>query len=846
MTVVTRRGQYALGDANLARGAGETSLNSPNRSNLDWQSSLAQTAADAGSKIRGAIDAVLDGAVQEIYELSGINLSSWDALFASLNDGKGIDLPLVIEIVQRIQDFMSGVDFTDPNFDPEAAFHAFVTGSVQPLLSLISSLRGLIDISWLTNEHQNLVDEFGYDDPITVTADDDPQITHDATDGVPGSTPLGCLKFTCDGANHERGGKLIKVGKGWDLAPESRVKWEAITATAAANAIRLELQPYFVAGNTATPVGGRVLTGAVASPAGSSGGTGGWGTTISGSYTVPTDGSVTHVALFPRVTGAAAAGVAKFDNTSLFATQDIPQEFVKDLLADLTSLLNWLTLWVDNGLDALGIPRVGSLIDRINDLADGISDIRNSAEDALAGLADKLGLDDWAAHLATLASNPGSILGMLDIGKILGLQNAFDDLGKIFELDLGHVPTMPFGDKVKALIDRFFGGGPKQVVTQSQIAEPSGIVPTDADNTIPLEYLGPNFVPVLLGHPWVELTKVGAQTVNKGLAQKLTGWTQAGGFPLAEPIGSEFRVPFDGLFHIKAKAYWAVSPDTYGRLYLSVGGNYYRTDHRITDGMSSISYNEIDEFVPLSAGDNIAFYVQWDGTGTTKDISPSPLSYVRITYIGATHLTATPIPTPTATFDAKGTADNGSGDGGPWSHTFGPNAKTIVIPYSHEAPELPTISCGPYNVPVLSGPTYIGNYFGFNARYSLAAAILPDAVKGTTQPITVDFPSGNAAFSGNSLSFNNVAYLGAVRASSGSGGAGDPARLLVPSNAFSQVAGGFGGMDANFSGFNRTQDNIWNFIAGNTWSHVMGHAQGGLEFIASGGKWAGKFIELHP
>lgn len=49
-----------------------------------------------------------------------------------------------------------------------------------------------------------------------------------------------------------------------------------------------------------------------------------------------------------------------------------------------------------------------------------------------------------------------------------------------------------------------------------------------------------------------------------------------------------------------------------------------------------------------------------------------------------------------------------------------------------------------------------------------------------------------------------------------------------------------------FSGFNRTQDNIWNFIAFNSWAHVIGHAQGGLEFQASGGRWAGKFVELHP
>lgn len=427
-----------------------------------------------------------------------------------------------------------------------------------------------------------------------------------------------------------------------------------------------------------------------------------------------------------------------------------------------------------------------------------------------------------------------------------GLRRIFDELRDIFDGAQENAPVNPVMDVIKNWRDIFFNGGAKQVVTQDQVAAESGIPPTDANNTIPWIYLPPELTAAAVGHPWVELTKVGAQTLNRTAATKMTGWTQAGGFPLTEPFSGEYRVPFAGLFHIKARVGWAVSPDTYGTLRLDINGNPFRSDRRITDGMSNLAYNEINEFVALDVTDTFTFFAQWDGTGTTRDIAASPNSYVRITYIGATHLTATPIPTPTVLFDAKGTADNGSGDGGPWNHHFGPNAHTVVIPFSHEAPEMPTVTCGPHNVPVLSGPTYIGTYFGFNARYSLAAAILPEAVKGTTQPIAVDFPSGNAAFSGNSLSFNNVAYLGAVRTSSGNGGAGDPARILVPSNAFSQVAGGFGGMDANFSGFNRTQDNIWNFIAGNTWAHVMGHAQGGLEFMASGGKWAGKFIELHP
>lgn len=352
----------------------------------------------------------------------------------------------------------------------------------------IAKLRGLIDISWLTNEHQNLVSESGYDDPVTVVAGDDPSVAHDATDGVPGSSPLGCLKFTLDGSDHERGGELIAVGRGWHLEPESRVKWESVTATAAANAIRLELQPYSVVGAVASPVGGRVLVGAVASPSGSSGGTGGWGTTISGEYDVPDDGSVTHVALFPRVTSAGTAGFAKFDNTNLFATQDIPQEFIKDLLADLQSLLDWITAWVDNGLAALGIPPIGSLFDRINDLADGISEIQNSAEDAIAGLADKLGLDEWDDWIADTWTT------------------AQTQANQIRDILAGLIVT-PINSAVSAIKDWFTGlGGKVQHLTSGGTLPPANVgSPTGGTN------IGQDILDTLNGL-WAGLRGAGSAT----------------------------------------------------------------------------------------------------------------------------------------------------------------------------------------------------------------------------------------------------------------------------------------------------------------------------------------------
>lgn len=707
-----------------------------------------------------------------------------------------------------------------------------------------------------------LLDDPGFDAAASFDSGD-PNITRNAEFGR--SKP-GSAEIVANGAAHLVVSNLIAVEQGEKLPVGAWVFYEELVASAAP--VRVSVRAYHRNADDSLTLLSTTQVAALTATSGESADhpdqDDDW-VWLGGTYAVPgpVGGlTVTDVVLEAKVTEDATGGTINIDDATVTKTRDgLPQDWILNLVPDLTSMWNGVAGTVETIMTSLGLTPSGAFWDDLFDLSDEIAWIQDKANDAgadaaaaLADLASKLGISDWDDWLSstwngfktTLLTNPGSLLGTLGMDKILNLPTAFDDLGKIFDLDLSHIPALPFGDKVKALIDRYFGGGPKQVVTQQQVSEPSGVPPTDADNTIPWEYLPPELTPAAIGHPWVKLTKAAAQTINVNAITKLTAWSQAGGFPLT--VSSDrFQVPFAGLFHIKAKAAWIASPDVRARLYLYVNNDIFVRDSEITDGMSNIYGNEIDEFVPLGTADFFDFRVEWSGSGSAKDISSNPIdTYARITYIGATHLTAIPIPTPSVTFDAKGTADNGSGDGGPWNHAFGPNSKTIVLPFSHEAPEMPTVTCGPYNVPVLSGPTYIGTYFGFNARYSLAAAILPDAVKGTTQPITVDFPSGNAAFSGNSLSFNDVAYLGAVRVSSGNGGAGDPARILVPSNAFSQVAGGFGGMDVNFSGFNRTQDNIWNFIAGNTWAHVMGHAQGGLEFMASGGKWAGKFIELHP
>lgn len=820
------------------RGVGN-SLYNPLRSGIQgWTDPLGaidEAAQRAGTGIRqrleDGLDQVLDGIVATVLDVTGIDISGPVALLEQL-----IGIPLAfldstslgdaVDVLGQFFPFLPGANAG--TFDPGAAAASWIESSLLPLKLLLGwndplnaanlfgliqmpQLAGGVSIADLTTATSNLLQPF-----TAGTATD-------WGDGWSFNVAENAAQVIADGTTKTlwlRSG-VIKVEEGQPLNTNIPVRYAGIVSGAGPT-IRYVMETFASADGSGpmTPV----TVAAVTNP--------------SGTITTPVTLGDTSWDIPPGVQSVRPALVVDELVTAGTVYWKNPPHLHKILLGVLADGIASAIQARINEIQATWDAFKGSAGGTVSDIQAALNKAGQDTRDAIA---NALG------HPGT-GHTPAQILGYLmniPQSAVSGLEDVFGELADILDDQIVD-PLTAVGNKLRDLVHRFFfGGGPDTVVSQKQIAEPSGIVPTDANTTIPWIYLPPELTPAALGHPWVELTKVGAQTLNRTAATKLTGWTQAGGFPLTNNI-NEFKVPFDGLFHIKARIGWAVSPDTYGTLRLDINGNTYRSDRRLTDGMSNLAYNEIDEFVALSASDTFIFFAQWDGTGTTRDISASPGSYVRITYIGATHLTATAIPTPTVTFDTKGTADNGSGDGGPWNHTFGPNAKTIVIPFSHEAPEMPTISCGPYNVPVLSGPTYIGNYFGFNARYSLAAAILPDAVKGTTQPITVDFPSGNAAFSGNSLSFNNVAYLGTVRTSTGNGGAGDPARILVPSNAFSQVAGGFGGMDVNFSSFNRTQDNIWNFIAGNTWAHVMGHAQGGLEFLASGGKWAGKFIELHP
>ncbi|AMS01725.1 minor tail protein [Mycobacterium phage Brocalys] len=360
-----------------------------------------------------------DQIVSFINNVAGINLASWDDFVASLNDGKGIDLPFVVAFIAGAQQFFDGIDFTDPNFDPSDAAQHFVHTVVQPFLNIVSrivpALLGPLPIGLLTDEKLTLLYEGGFDDPVTIVEGDG--VTHDATDGAPGSTPLGCAKVACDGTFKIRRTEPQRVSKGWVLKAGADVKYESVVAAAGANAVRVEIVPYMGEDNPQSAV----WMASDESPTGTEpwGGLNAWG-----SYTVPE--GVTHVSVQWVVAEEATGGVVKFDNVYLQATQKIPQAFTKDLPEDLASLLNFVRTWVESALSALGITPSGNLLDDIFDLSDEIEWIRDRAQEGVQDAAEAL------SNLATLANNllhnPGAVLGNISLSMVEGLTGELSSL----------------------------------------------------------------------------------------------------------------------------------------------------------------------------------------------------------------------------------------------------------------------------------------------------------------------------------------------------------------------------------------------------------------------------------
>ncbi|ULN72305.1 hypothetical protein [Mycolicibacterium smegmatis] len=420
-----------------------------------------------------------DQIVSFIDNVAGINLASWDDFVASLNDGKGIDLPFITSFIAGAQQFFGAIDFTDPDFDPEDAAREFVRTIVQPFLNIVSrilpGLLGPLPIGLLTDETTTLLYEGGFDDPVTIVQGDG--VTHDATDGAPGSAPLGCARVACDGSFKIRRTEPQPVAKDWVLKAGADVKYESVVAAGGSNAVRVEIVPYMGEGNPQAAV----WMASDESPAG----TEPWGPLNAwGSYTVPA--GVTHVSVQWVVATEATGGVVKFDNVYLQATQKIPQAFTKDLPEDLSSLFNWLGTLIDSALDALGITPVGDLLDRIFDLSDELEWIQQKAHDGAQDALTALGnLSTLATNLLT---NPAAVIGTIPQSLVGGLETTLNQIRDVFN-GLVVTPVNSVVSAIKDWFDQWFGGGSTNAIPLSQKGAANGVAPLNSSTKIATSYL---------------------------------------------------------------------------------------------------------------------------------------------------------------------------------------------------------------------------------------------------------------------------------------------------------------------------------------------------------------------
>lgn len=131
--------------------------------------------------------------------------------------------------------------------------------------------------------------------------------------GTPGS---GSAKVTADGTLHAMHGVVTPVQPGQTVSPQAFVMWSGLTSTAGSAPIQFQLR---------LNSGGTVPIASVSSPASSAS----W-TELSGTYTVPDDGSVTTVQMRLVVTPDALTGPINWDD----CTDDISGGWLAELDTD--------------------------------------------------------------------------------------------------------------------------------------------------------------------------------------------------------------------------------------------------------------------------------------------------------------------------------------------------------------------------------------------------------------------------------------------------------------------------------------------------------------------------------
>ena len=402
-----------------------------------------------------------------INAATGLNFASWSAFVASLDDNHGIDLPVLPQL-------LAALDGIDLDGDPGAVLRAIIE-------RLASAVPDLFSISRITNAIQDLArgaGEFLNADALI----DGPFEWDDLT---PGWLSGKSAKATADGTTQIIRTDVFEVFEGQTLSERAAAMWAGYSGSGAT--ISTGWSFYDAAGALISDVAKGSIT-----PPGSSGA---WQWIPVTGHTVPA--GVKYAAQFLQLGSGATAGNVWFSNARPWASNLGAQDLIQDLPEDLEALLDWLTNFVEAGLSKLGVPAVGTLFDKINDLTDEWAILQGDADDALAGLADKLGVDEWDDWLDDTVDGWQALLNKFKGGSggaLSDVQTVVTQLNQIGDILGGAVvtPINSFVQDVKDWFDAWFGGGSTNAIPLSQKGAASGVAPLNGSTKLATSYLETN------------------------------------------------------------------------------------------------------------------------------------------------------------------------------------------------------------------------------------------------------------------------------------------------------------------------------------------------------------------
>lgn len=378
------------------RGVGN-SLYNPLRSGIqgwtDPMGAIDEAAERAGTGIRqrleDGLDQVLDGIVDTVLDVTGIDISGPVALLEQL---LGIPLafldstPLgdVVDILGQFFPFLAGANADD--FDPLEAAAAFINARLSPT-GLLASWSALYHE--ITGEAEGALDELGElfqhglfgqiatgrlgqisaasIDDLNPETLDNPGFDTDASirdnnevewDGTFGRTRPGSMKIVADGTTKTAVSNALRVVQNREVNVSIWTHYTGVTANPGTTPIRLSVSAYAdppVAGNPPVWIADTLIpASAIASPAGDSssvaGNVDGW-VLISGSYTVPA--GVDLIVNKVQVTEDCLAGDVHFDDGSRKRAGMLPKEYVEGLIAELTEHAEQIRQTINKAWEAL-------------------------------------------------------------------------------------------------------------------------------------------------------------------------------------------------------------------------------------------------------------------------------------------------------------------------------------------------------------------------------------------------------------------------------------------------------------------------------------------------------------